>query len=72
VYSGVIGRVYVSKDGKLSGTLIRQNSEYVELQNSNYKSKPTIEEFQNWIDTYHSMYVRQVGEVTLPFPDENC
>lgn len=85
MYSGVIGReycgyganpknkidVYVLDEIKSRTVILRK-----EVKHNGFKAITYIHihkiKFQNWIDCKHQMYVRQVGEVTLPFPDENC
>lgn len=73
MYSGVIGRYYRKKETSAC-CLNHVYSNIVELGHIGTLIIETvsIEEFQNWIDCKHQMYVRQVGEVTLPFPDEDC
>lgn len=73
MYSGVIGRIYRKGDIYIC-RLSNVSENVVELVHIGMLKKETIsiEDFQNWIDCKHQMYVRQVGEATLPFPDEDC
>lgn len=73
MYSGVIGRNYYEigcRKELYKLTLI--NEKTVTLRNGALVIVITKKMFQNWVDCKHQMYVRQVGEVSLPFPDEDC
>lgn len=72
VYSGVIGRDYRKKNTELKYVMIYIGELDVFLKQKDHQLIISKQDFQNWIDCKHHMYVRQVGEVTLPFPDEDC
>ena len=72
MYSGVIGHNYVEKKGSCQYELCAISDTDVKLRTLIEQRYVSIDTFQNWIDCKHQMYVRQVGEVTLPFPDEDC
>lgn len=73
MYSGVIGRYYRKKETSAYclNAVSENNVELIHIASLRIETV-SIEDFQNWIDCKHDMYVRQVGEVTLPFPDEDC
>ena len=70
MYSGVIGRYY--RTTGFAKQLTEKKFTSVILSNPQETIEISIIDFQHWIDCKHQMYVRQVGEVTLPFPDEDC
>lgn len=69
-YKGETGRLYRERN-KSERWLLEENSAMIMLRSQEDESKTkaiTLCEFQNWIDSKHNMYVRQVGGCKLPFP----
>lgn len=74
MYSGVIDRYYREKNSKDGFMLKKINDDTVTLGlfRPEQLFEVSKEDFQHWIDLRHNLYVRQVGEITLPFPYEDC